>query len=136
MKKHLILLLVAGLFTFSSCSSDDDAAEEFTVVGTWKLVAMNPAAWDLEECPDKPVIVFNENSTADWTLYSQETNCVAQTDEATWTKLSATEYSITIPGQGTFEGTVKFQSATKFTFDTFYELDASTKIPVQLTFEK
>ncbi|MFD0976164.1 lipocalin family protein [Salinimicrobium gaetbulicola] len=135
LKKHLILLLVTGLFSLSSCSSDDGDTESNTVIGTWTLVEINPTAWDLEECPDKPLITFNDDDTADWVLYSQNNNCEGQTDEATWKKISATEYSITIPEQGTFEGTVTFESSQKFTFDTFYKLDASTSIPVRLTFQ-
>jgi len=132
MKKHLILLLVAGLFAFSSCSSDDDAAEDFTVVGTWNLESTTPTipGLDPEECPSRPEITFNQYGTADWTFYSEET-CEATTDSGTWNKNSATEYSITIPDYGTFVGTVAFENAKKFTFSTNYE-----GFPVQLTFVK
>lgn len=133
MKKHLIFLLVAGLFAFTSCSSDDDGStSENTVVGTWKLESTNPTipGLDPEECPSRPEITFNANETADWTFYSEET-CEATTDSGTWSKNSATEYSITIPDYGTFEGTVAFQSAQQFTFSTDYQ-----GFPVQLTFVK
>lgn len=131
MKKHFILLLVAGLFAFTSCSSDDDATEEHTVVGTWNLVAMNPDVVGLDDCPNKPVITFQENGNADWTFYDPDNNCQASTDTGTWELNSGSQYTMIIPGFEPFQGTVEFSSSTQFTFTTTY-----SGITAVLTFEK
>lgn len=138
MKKHLILLFIVGLFTFTSCSSDDDATPDYTVVGTWDLESTNPQIPGLnpDACPNPPRITFNDDGTADWVFYSEDNNCQAQNSSGNWSKTSATEYSITIPDYGTFNGTVEFESADKFTFSTSYQIDASTSFPVQFTFVK
>ena len=137
-KNHFILLLVAGLFSLTSCSNDDESTEERSVNGTWELESTNPQIPGLnpDACPERPQITFNEDGTTDWIFYSKDNNCEAQSSSGTWNKTSATNYSITIPDQGTFEGTVNFESSQKFTFSTSYQYDASTSIPVQLTFEK
>lgn len=132
MKNHLILLLVAGLFSLTSCSNDDDGTtEERTVVGTWTMVEMNPAAFNLEECPDKPIIIFHANENADWTFYSQDNNCEGQTDSGTWQQNSDTEYTINVPNFAELTGTVTFSSASMFTFTSTYQ-----NVPFTLTFEK
>lgn len=131
MKKHLILLLVTGLFTFASCSSDDDAKEEFTVVGTWNLVAMTPDVVGLDDCPDKPIIDFKDDNNAEWTFYDPNNNCQASTDTGTWQHNSGTQYTMVIPGYEPFVGTVEFSSSTRFTFTTTY-----SGVTAVLTFEK
>ena len=138
-KKHLILLLVAGMFSLTSCSNDDDDdTSSYTVVGTWELESTNPQipGLDPDACPNRPEITFNENDTTVWVYYSEENNCEGESSSGTWEKTSDTDYSITIPNYGTYEGTVNFESAQKFTFSTSYKLDASTSFPVQFTFEK
>ncbi len=131
MKKHFILLLVSGLFALTSCSSDDDAAKDYSVVGTWQLESTNPVipGLDPEACPERPQITFKPGGGADWIFYSQE-NCEAQNASGSWSQKSGTEYSITIPDYGTFDGTVTFESAHKFTFSTTYQ-----SYPVELTFK-
>ncbi len=139
MKKHLILLIVAGLFALSSCSSDDDGAatEEYSVIGSWELESTNPQIPGLntDACPSRHQITFNEGGTADWIFYDEGNNCEAQNSSGTWSKTSATQYSISIPNYGTFDGTVTFSSAQKFTFSTTYEVNSSS-YPVQFTFVK
>jgi hypothetical protein len=136
MKKHLILLFIVSLFTFSSCSNDDDATEENTVLGTWNLVEMSPDVVGLDDCPDKPVIIFEDNGDIQWTFYDSDNNCQASTDSGKWENSSGTEYTLNIPGYDPFVGTVNFDSAEKFTFSTSYQVDASTSFPVQFTFAK
>lgn len=137
MKRYLILLFVTVLFAFSSCSSDDDATEEFSVIGSWELESTNPSipGMDPDACPSRPQITFNEDGTADWTFYAEDNNCEAQNSSGTWSQTSATQYSITIPDFGTFDGTVNFENAQKFTFNTTYEVHSSS-FPVQFTFVK
>lgn len=137
MNKHLILLLIAGFFAFSSCSSDDDATEEFSVVGSWELESTNPPIPGLnpDACPTRHQITFNDGGTADWIFYDENNNCEAQNSSGNWSKTSATEYSISIPDYGTFDGTVSFSSAQRFTFSTTYEVNSSS-FPVQFTFVK
>lgn len=131
-KKHLILLLVAGLFSLSSCSSDDDGdAEANTVIGTWTLVEMNPDVVGLDDCPNKPLITFQEDGNADWTFYDPDNNCQGSTDTGSWLKNSATQYTMNIPGYEPFIGTVEFSSSTRFTFTTTY-----AGVQASLTFEK
>lgn len=132
MKNHLILLLVVGLFSLTSCSNDDDGTTEVrTVVDTWTLVSMNPAAFNLEECPDKPLITFHEDGNAEWTFYSQDNNCQGSTDTGTWQQNSDTEYTINVPNFAELTGTVTFSSASRFTFTSTYQ-----NVPFTLTFEK
>lgn len=132
MKKHLILLLVAGLFAFTSCSDDDDeTSTENTVIGTWTLVEINPTFWDLEACPDKPVITFNEDGTADMTMYSEDTNCEPQQEEGEWSHNSGSQYTINVAPFGSLTGTVTFESQNRFTFTTTYQ-----QVPFTFTFEK
>lgn len=120
-KKHLILLLLAGMFSLTSCSNDDDGdTEDNTVLGTWTLVEMNPDAVGLDDCPNKPVITFKADGDADWTLYDPDNNCQASTDTGTWEKNSGTQYTMNIPGFDPFVGTVEFSSSTRFTFTTTY----------------
>lgn len=132
-KKHLVFLLVAGLFSLSSCSNDDDGdTQANTVVGTWTLVEITPAGFiDLEECPNKPVINFMEDLNAEWTFYTQDNNCEGSTDTGTWKQNSATEYTINVPDLGEITGTVTFNSSTNFTFSGSYN-----SFPFTMTFEK
>lgn len=136
MKKHLILLLIAGLFSLSSCSSDDDGdTESNTVIGTWTLVEINPEeagdAVGLNDCPNKPLITFQEDGNADWTFYDPDNDCQASTNTGSWTQNSATQYTMNIPGLKPFVGTVEFSSSTRFTFTTTY-----SGFQAVLTFEK
>ena len=135
LKKHLILLLVTGLFSLSSCSSDDGDTESNTVIGTWTLVEINPeAAGDvvgLNDCPNKPLITFQEDGNADWTSYDPDNDCQASTDTGSWVQNSATQYTMNIPGLEPFVGTVEFSSSTRFTFTTTY-----LGYKAVLTFEK
>lgn len=132
MKKHLILLLVAGLFAFSSCSDDDDnAGAEASIVATWNLTSINPPVLNLDECSEKPTITFNANGTADWTLYDADNDCTAVEASGTWEKNSATEYSVSVPGFESFDGTVDFKNQNEFTF-----LTSIQGVPVTFTFQK
>lgn len=131
MKKHLIFLLVAGLFAFTSCSDDDDGTStKNTVIGTWTLVQINPPVWDLEACDDKPVVTFNEDGTADMTWYDEDT-CEAQPSEGEWSKESATQYTINVSPFGLLAGTVTWESENRFDFLTNYQ-----GVDFTFTFEK
>lgn len=134
MKKYLLLLAAFGLFFFSSCSDDDDEAEaETSIVATWELTGVNPTipGWNLSACSNNPEITFATNGSANWTLYDSENDCAAVSSSGTWVKNSDGTYTINIPGQGEFDGTVNFSGANKFTFNTSVQT-----IPVVLTFEK
>lgn len=132
LKNTLLLLLVAGFFTLTSCSKDDDdSSNNYTVIGTWALVEMNPPVFDLNECPDKPMITFEESGNADWTFYSQDNGCQGDSASGQWEQNSATEYTLIIPGYEPFTGTVEFSSSSRFTFTTVY-----SGIPAIFTFEK
>ncbi len=131
MKKHLLLILLTGIFIFASCSSDDDGATTGDIEATWNLVASEPPLFDLEQCPNNPTITFNEDDTTEWTFYNAGNECAAESDSGEWQQNSDSNYTVTIPGYGSFDGTVVFQSEDEFTFSTSYQT-----FPVVLYFEK
>ncbi|WP_424494536.1 lipocalin family protein [Salinimicrobium sp. GXAS 041] len=131
MKKHvLLILLAAATFSFTSCSSDDDGTTTGDIKATWDLVASQPPLFDLEECPNNPTITFNENNTTEWTFYNADNDCQAETDSGEWTG-DGNDYSVSIPGYGSFDGTVEFQSEDEFSFTSSYN-----GLQVVLYFEK
>lgn len=115
MKKHLILLFLMGLFTFTSCSNDDDGKDDNSIVGTWTLVSVSPPLIDLN-CPQPSVITFTGNGDADWELYAADNNCTLQDDSGSWEKGTGNNYVIYIPDYGAIPGTVNFTDANSFTF--------------------
>ncbi|WP_029038615.1 hypothetical protein [Salinimicrobium xinjiangense] len=117
MKKHLILLLLAVMFTFTSCSDDDDNTAENTIVGSWVLVSVNPPLIDLD-CPQASTISFTATGTAVWNLYAGDNNCDLETSEGQWEKNSGNTYTIYIPNFQAVSGTVNFTGANSFTFTT------------------
>ncbi|NJW51681.1 lipocalin family protein [Salinimicrobium oceani] len=134
MKKYFFLLAAFGFFLITSCSDDDDnGAENGTIIANWELTAVTPQipGWDPSACPENPDITFTENGSAMWTLYDSENDCAEFSSSGTWEKNSDNTYTISIPNFGTFDGTVKFSGANKFTFTTSFQ-----SIPVVLTFEK
>lgn len=139
MKKYLLLLAAFGFFLISSCSDDDDGSDnQNSIVATWELTSVSPTIpnWDSSACPENPEITFSQDSSADWTLYDSENDCVAVSSTGDWVKNSDGTYTINIPELGNFDGTVNFSGANKFTFNTSVEISASQSIPVALTFEK
>lgn len=130
MKKYLLLLAAFGVFFLTSCSNDDDAGSEPSIVATWKLTAMNPPVLDFS-CPEEHTITFNGNGTTNWTVYDSNNDCEGVSSAGTWQKNSDNSYSISVPDFGTFDGTVSFAGANKFTFLTVYQ-----SVNVVLTFEK
>ena len=132
MKKHLIYLFLASVFTLTSCSSDDDGGEETqSIVGTWALVSVQPPVFDPAECPQNPTITFNANNTTQSVFYDAENECAADNSTGTWEKLTDNTYRVTIPDFGPTEGTVNFSGANRFTFTT-----AVQGINVTMTFDK
>ncbi len=135
MKKNLIFLLIAGLFTFTACSDDDDnGGEELSITATWELTSVNPniiPGWDPAACPNNPEITFTADGTAIWTLYDSENSCVQSSSSGDWTKKDGNNYTVTIPNFGDVDGTVDFSGANQFTFTTYVET-----FPVVFTFNK
>lgn len=133
MKKYFLLILLAGFFTLASCSSDDDGGDntETSIVATWNLTAVEPAVFNFSECPTNPTITFNDDETTEWTIYNSENDCEAETDTGIWRQNSASNYTVTIPGLGSFDGTVEFQNSNEFTFTSSYQT-----FPVTLYFER
>ncbi|MGB7784790.1 MAG: lipocalin family protein [Salinimicrobium sp.] len=118
MKKHLILLFLMGMFTFTSCSNDDDGGTtENSIVGTWTLQSISPAVIDLN-CAESSTINLTSNGNADWALYDANNNCTLQSSSGTWEKNSGDNYTIYIPDFQAVPGTVEFQDANSFTFTT------------------
>lgn len=136
MKKYLLLLAAFGLIFFSSCSDDDDAGDkEHSIVASWNLTSVSPQipGWDVMACEQNPAITFEQNGTADWTLYDAENECAAVNDSGTWEKKEDNIYTVSIPQFGEVDGVVAFSGENKFTFTT-----SVPDLPFQvvLTFQK
>ena len=132
MKKYFLLILLAGFFTLASCSSDDDGNDfERNIVATWNLTAVEPPLLDFSECSTNPTITFEEDETTEWTFYNADNDCEPETDTGMWNQNTGSNYTVTIPGFGSFDGTVEFQSENEFIFTSSYQT-----IPVVLYFEK
>ena len=117
MKKHLILILLMGLFTFTSCSDDDEDTNDPSIVGTWTLQSVDPAVIDLN-CAESSTINFTSNGAADWALYDANNNCTLQSSSGTWVKNSGDNYTIYVPEFQAIPGTVNFTGTNSFTFTT------------------
>lgn len=137
MKKYLLLLAAFGFFFFSSCSDDDDGGEtrENSIVATWELTAISPEipGMNLMACDENPTITFQENGTANWTMYDSENDCTEVTSSGTWEKNEGNNYTVSIPEVGEVDGVVNFAGNDRFTFTT-----SLPDLPIQviLTFEK
>lgn len=136
MKKYLLLLAAFGLFFFSSCSDDDgDDTNEYSIVANWNLTSVSPEipGWDFMVCDQNPAISFQQNGTADWTLYDAENECAEVEDSGTWEKNEGNSYTVDIPQFGKVNGVVAFSGENKFTFTT-----TVPDLPFQviLTFQK
>ena len=135
MKKHLIFLLVAGLFSLTSCSNDDDNGpdRQDPILGSWTLTEVNPAAIDIDQCEQDSWITFEEDYTGSAVFYIAETDCVATSGEGAWTNEGNDRYSITVPLLGRISGAVEFSGKDTFYFEsedgitlTFERLDLAT----------
>lgn len=139
MKKHFILLLVAGLFAMTSCSSDDDAdTAEATIVGTWEVTAIESIApVDPNQCEGQvSTITFKQDNTLDSTFYFQQNDCVADTAEGTWENQGDGNYVMDFGGDlGELEGEVEFLSPDRFTFSTLITVEG-VQIPAVFTLER
>lgn len=138
MKKHLILLLVAGLFSMTSCSDDDDAdTSENTIVGTWEVTAIESIApVDPNQCGEQvSTITFEEDNTVDSTFYFESNNCEADTATGTWENLGDGNYVMELGNLGELEGEVTFVNANEFTFSTAVNIQGAS-IPATFTLER
>ena len=118
MKNYLILLLFAGLFSFSACSSDDDNPKdtEEPIIGTWILVETS-APINVDACESSSTITFNEDNTGNAVFYL-EPDCEAQNSTGTWENKGNGQYQVNVPF-GDFPvttGTVEFEGANDFFF--------------------
>ncbi len=119
MKKHLILLMLSALFTFSACSDDDSGTEtKDPIVGTWAVVSITPPAINIDDCEQTSTITFNDNNSGSATFYAAETECVPMTTTGVWQNVGNDTYSINVPVLGNVSGSVEFNSASEFYFIT------------------
>lgn len=129
MKKHLILFMVAGLFTFSACSDDDDNGDtQDPIVGTWAVVSIQPPAININDCEETSTITFNSNNTGSAIFYSAEAGCAPLTAAGAWQNEGDDTYSINVPVLGDVSGSVDFNGPNEFFF--------VTENGVTITFEK
>lgn len=120
MKKYLILFLVTGALSFTSCSDDDEViSNDDPIVGTWALVEVNPASpiFDPALC-DQSTITLNDNGTATATFYLANAECQKQQSGGNWSKTAEGIYQLTVPFLGTHEINVDFgEGAEEFNFN-------------------
>lgn len=131
MKRHLIVLFLAGMFTITSCSSDDDGDTGEPILGTWVLVNVNPPALDLSACPEQSTITFNADNTADSEFYLAENDCEVSISSDSWRNKGGSTYEVTLPDLGTIDGNVEFTNSNNFIFNTSYQ-----GFPVSLSFTR
>jgi hypothetical protein len=137
MKKYLILLLVAGLFTFTACSDDDDAnTSNFSIKGTWEITAVESfASIDADQCENRSTVNFKQDNTLDSTFYFEENDCAPENASGTWENLGNGNYVMELGSFGELEGEVNFSGADKFTFSTAMTFDG-TSVPATFTLER
>ena len=130
MKKHLILVMLAGLFTFCACSDDDDnnPDEKDPIVGTWAVISIEPAAINIDECEETSTVTFNDNNTGTATFYTAEAACAPLSADAAWQNEGNDNYSMTVPVLGSVSGTVEFSGQNEFFF--------TSEEGVMITFQK
>lgn len=118
MKKHLLLILVAGFFTLASCSSDDDGDTETgeAIVGTWVLTEVNPALINPQECEQESTITLNQDKTGSGEFYLETNDCEVETSSGNWRYEGNDIYFIEVPFLGGQEGRVEFEGADRFYF--------------------
>lgn len=139
MKKYFLLFLMAGLVSLSACSSDDDGEttpETDRIVGTWRLVQVNPSLINAQACDEPSTLTFNEGETntsgpASGTFYLEENGCDPASSDGEWTNMGNDVYTIDVPVLGPQTGNVNFgESDDSFTFN-------SQEIPgLSLSFER
>ena len=118
MKKHLLLLLLTAVFTFASCSSDDDSGSEGNdpIVGTWVLTGINPPLINIDDCSEESTITFNEDNSGSSVFYLESNDCEPETTDGSWKNLTNSQYEIEVPFLGRRVGTVEFEGSDKFYF--------------------
>lgn len=118
MKKQLLLILLAGIFTLASCSSDDDGGVENNdpIVGTWVLVGVNPPLINTDDCPEESTITFNDDNSGTAVFYLESNDCEPETTDGNWENKTNSQYVIEVPIFGRTEGTVEFEGSDEFRF--------------------
>ncbi len=135
MKKFILLFISLAMFT--ACSKDDESPETddgSEIVGTWFLVDAKAGgvSGNLSDCTKNTFVTFNANGTASSEYYEEsDGNCeVSDSNTGNWDYKGNSIYSVDIAGYDNLEGTVNFESSTRFSF-TSPEIS-----PVVLIFEK
>ncbi len=140
MKKYLILFLVAGLFTFTACSDDDDTETDdgSRIVGVWTFASVSPPneLFNPDACQTPSTIDLQSDGTVEGTFYLASEGCAAsEVTDGSWEYLGDSEYAIEFPGLGVQQGIANFNGEDAFTFSTTLNFEGF-EIPVVLGFTK
>ena len=98
--KKLILLAIAAVFTFVSCSEDDDAGSQDQIVGVWTLHKEfeNGVEEFLTDCEKQEKLVFNNDGTFLYEYYYQEdemSDCILDEESSgTWSNDGNNSYAV------------------------------------------
>ena len=136
MKKILFLFLLAGLFTLSSCSNDDDGTNnsDDPIIGTWILTEASSASTiiDPNACEEDSSITFNEDNSGSGAFYLEANECEPLTSSGSWENVEGSDYTVELPPPfGRQQGEVQFPTADQFTFMIEF-----SGIPITLTFDR
>ena len=133
-----ILLLFISMTMLTACSNNDDGTETddgSKIVGKWFLVDAKAGgvSGNLSACTTQNTfITFNADGSASSEFWEDINGTCEKTDNntGTWEYKGSSVYTVDVAGYGNLEGTVNFESSTRFNF-------TSPEIaPVVLVFEK
>lgn len=109
MKKPL-LLLIAFVFAFTSCSSDDDNSSQDPFIGTWRYFTSyeDGVEYPLDDCESQDTIAISSNGTFTSTLHDEfGGDCQVDFEvSGTWDNLGNGMYSTTVDGDTFVQGVV------------------------------
>lgn len=135
MKKFFLLFISIAMLT--ACSEDDNSPQTddgSEIVGTWFLVDAKAGgvSGNLSDCAKKTFVTFNTDGSASSEFYEEtDGTCeVSDSNTGSWDYKGNSVYSVDVAGYGNLEGTVNFESSTRFSFTS------PDIAPVVLVFEK
>lgn len=117
MKKYVVFLFLIGIFSFVSCSDDDNDRAE-PILGDWILTEVNPAVIDPTACPNDTTVSINGDNTLQSSFYLAQNDCNLQEEIASWSYDGNNTYTMSFPEIGDIQGVISFSNPDTFTFTT------------------